>query len=422
MKRYYGSQQNLTKPVEKITLTERTVSKKRIFFIALFLCIGFAAFGYALTHLGGDEEGWQTVTLDKVTEESSCFDFTLSYEFGKAKKSVKREKKELTEAYKSLTRKAYILFDRTREYDGTGNVCTVNRHPNEEIAVDPVLYKAFETFSHYQSSRVLYLNVLTEHVEALISSDSAEALSEYDPYTDETVMAFFKKTAEYAADPDSVQLELCGDNTVILHVSDEYLAFAKENDIANFIDFGWTKNAFICDFLADSLTEQGFHNGILSSYDGFTRNFCESTDDYSYKLILYADGSERIAGTMEYTRKKSFVWLHDYPVNEFDRMSRVLMLPDGNKRHTYISREGLPKSAAHDLLVWSKDRPCADMAIAAANWYIADENALSDFLREVAYYDVNALICEDGVITCNSDRVRFSNLTDYGSGTFRLAE
>lgn len=422
MKRYYGSKQNLTKPVEKITLTDRTVSKKRIFFIALFLCIGFAAFGYALTHLGGEEKGWQTVNLDVGFEESSYFDFTLSYEFGETKKSVKREKKELTEAYKSLTRKAYILFDRTREYDGTGNVCTVNRHPNEAVSVDPVLYKAFEKFKVYQSSRILYLNALTEHVEALVSSDSAEALSEYDPYTDETVMAFFKKTAEYATNPDSVQLELCGDNTVILHVSDDYLAFAKENDITSFIDFGWTKNAFICDYLADSLTEQGFHNGILSSYDGFTRNFCESTDDFSYKLILYADGSERIAGMMEYSRTKNFVWLHDYPVNEFDRMSRVLMLADGNKRHTYISREGLPKSAAHDLLVWSKDRSCADMAISAANWYISDENTLSDFLKEVADYDIDALICEDGVITCNSDRVSFSNLTEYGTGSFRLAE
>ena len=83
MKRYYGAKQNVTKPVEKITLDDRTVSKKRIFFIALFLCIGFGAFAYAFTHLGRSEKGWQKVTIDIGTEESSYYDFTLMYEFGK---------------------------------------------------------------------------------------------------------------------------------------------------------------------------------------------------------------------------------------------------------------------------------------------------------------------------------------------------
>ena len=409
MKRYYGSQQNVTKPVEKITLDDRSVSKKRIFFIALFLCIGIGAFVYAFTHLGGEEKGWQKVTLDKVVDESSYFDFTLSYEFGKTKKSVKREKNALSEAYKSLCREAYILFDRTTEYDGMGNLCTVNRHPNETVTVEPALYKAFETYAFYSTNRLLYLNALTEHVEALVSSDSDEALSEYDPYTTDSVREFFNKTAEFAMNPESVQLELCGDNRVILHVSQEYITFAKENDIANFIDFGWMKNAFICDFLADSLIEKGFRNGILTSSDGFTRNFCESTEDFSYTLVFYEDGAARNAGTMNYQGKMNFVWLHDYPVNTFDRMSRVLMLPDGNRRHTYIGRDGMPKSARHDLLVWSPGWPCANLAISAANSYISDEIDLSYFLKDCGYWDMNALFFEDGMIHTSDWSVTFIN-------------
>ena len=95
MKRYYGSKQTLAEPVEKITLDDHIVSKKRIFFIALFLCLGFGAFAYAFTHLGGSEEGWQTVTIDKIADVSSSYDFTFLYEFGKGKTSARRERNSL---------------------------------------------------------------------------------------------------------------------------------------------------------------------------------------------------------------------------------------------------------------------------------------------------------------------------------------
>ena len=422
MKRYYGGQQNVTKPVEKITLSDRTVSKRRIFFIALFLCVGIGAFVYGFTHLGGEEKGWQEVTLDKVVEESSYFDFTLSYDFGKGIKSVKREKRELTEAYRDLTRKAYILFDRTKEYDGIGNLCTINRHPNETVTVDPALYKAFEKFDFQIASRILYLGALTEHVEALVSCESSEALSEYDPYTNASVREFFNKTAAFAMNPEAVQLELCGDNRVILHISDEYLTFAAANDIVNCIDFGWTKNAFICDYLADSLIDKGFRSGILTSYDGFTRNFCDSGKEFSYTLVFYEDGEARTAGTMNYEGKMSFVWLHDYPMHAFDSMGRVLMLPDGYHRHTYIGLDGMPKSSGHDLLVWSGGWTCSDIALSAADSYISDEPKLSSFLREAAFCDMGALFCEDGVLRCNTDSVSFTDLKEYDTVKFRLSK
>ena len=56
MKRYYGGQERVAKPVEKITIDERVFTKRRIFFIALFLCIGIGALAYGFTHLHGSEK------------------------------------------------------------------------------------------------------------------------------------------------------------------------------------------------------------------------------------------------------------------------------------------------------------------------------------------------------------------------------
>ena len=412
MKRYYGAKQNVTKPVEKITLDDRTVSKKRIFFIALFLCIGFGAFAYAFTHLGRSEKGWQKVTIDIGTEESSYYDFTLMYEFGKGEKSAKRERRELSETYGNLTRKAFILFDRSKEYDGFSNLCTVNRHPNETVTVASDLYKAFEKFASYNDSRILYLGALTEHVEALVSSDSAEALSEYDPYTNESVREFFNKTAGFAMDRDAVQLELCGDNRVILHVSDDYLTFAGENGIVNFIDFGWTKNAVICDYLADTLIGKGFNNGILTSYDGFTRNFCASEKAFDYALVFFEDGEPRTSGAMNYQGKKNFVWFHDYPMHTFDGMGRVLMLQDGNKRHTYLGTDGLPHSALSELLAWSEADSCTDIALSMAKYYITDHYSGDDLRAGAGAKGISVLTAEEaGLLHTNDWNVTFDGNT-----------
>lgn len=404
MKRYYGSQQNVSKPVEKITLDAKTASKWRIFFIALFLCIGFGALIYAFTHLGTNQKGWQEVVLDKLVVSNSSYDFTLYYEFGAGGKSVNKEVKKVKELYEKLCTSSYRIFDRMEEYDGIANLCYLNRRPNETLEVNPSLYAALETYERL-GGRMLYLGALTVHLEGLITSDSDEALAENDPYTNESVMTFFRKTAAYAADKDAVSLELLGDNRVILHVSDEYLAFAKANDITDFVDFGWARNAVICDYIADGLVSEGYRHGILSSYDGFTRNFAESDESFDYNLILSADGTASKRGTMTYRGKKSFAWLHDYAAAAYDRMSRVLTLADGKKRHTYVSGDGLPKSALPDLLVWSSDGRCTDTALIAARYYIADTWDAAAAEKDLREHNVGMLTYSSGIVSCTDNSV-----------------
>ncbi|MCD8014832.1 MAG: hypothetical protein LUG99_16995 [Lachnospiraceae bacterium] len=58
----------------------------------------------------------------------------------------------------------------------------------------------------------------------------------------------------------------------MLFVSDDHLAYAEETGFLSYIDFFWMKNAFIIDYLTDTLIEKGYTQGASSSYDGFDRN------------------------------------------------------------------------------------------------------------------------------------------------------
>ena len=76
-------------------------------------------------------------------------------------------------------------------------------------------------------------------------------------------------------------LELLGGNQVKLNVADAYLQFAKANEITEFINFYWLKNAFIVDYMAEELEAAGFTGGIISSFDGFQRNLGATKGSYS---------------------------------------------------------------------------------------------------------------------------------------------
>lgn len=57
-----------------------------------------------------------------------------------------------------------------------------------------------------------------------------------------------------------------------LEVSEEYQNWMAENGYETYLDFYWMKNAFIVDYLADLMIENGYIRGAISSYDGFNRN------------------------------------------------------------------------------------------------------------------------------------------------------
>lgn len=60
---------------------------------------------------------------------------------------------------------------------------------------------------------------------------------DFDPYQNEEIAAYFAEISAFAQDEHAVQIELLGENRIKLFVSEEYLAYASEEGISDFIDF-----------------------------------------------------------------------------------------------------------------------------------------------------------------------------------------
>lgn len=186
------------------------------------------------------------------------------------------QKKALTLLYTDSIVKAYKMFSMDESFEGITNVYDLNRHPNETMVVDDALYHAFELIAETGNRAIYLAPVYTEYDNLFFCNDDSETVN-YDAYQNGEVAAYFSEVAAYSNDPSDVNVELLGGNQVRLSVSDDYLAFAEKNFISDFIDFSWMKNAFITDYVADVMIDNGYTLGSLTSYDGFTRNLDQTS-------------------------------------------------------------------------------------------------------------------------------------------------
>ena len=118
-------------------------------------------------------------------------------------------------------------------------------------------------------------------------------------YRSDALWISFDDISAFAQDKHAVQIELLGENRIKLFVSEEYLAYASEEGISDFIDFYWMANAFIVDYIADTMRANGFVRGSVSSYDGFVRNLDDlSGSEYAFNIFNRVGNTVHQAGVM----------------------------------------------------------------------------------------------------------------------------
>ena len=254
-------------PIRKIEVSEERKGL-RIALAAVFLVIGAVAIIIGLVSLLNTEPGWQEVQIN-ANGANCAGEFVLMYDFSDAGASASAVNKRLTSLYSQAAENAYRMFSPDVREDGLANVGYLNGHVNEIVTVDPALYKALTVLTQYDC-RYAYLAPAYAEYDRVFSAESDAEAARYDPAVDPELAEYLAEIAAFAGNPDMVNLETLGDNRVRLTVSPEYLQFAEENEIETLLDFGWMKNAFIADYLADTLEAEGFTSGYLSSYDGFT--------------------------------------------------------------------------------------------------------------------------------------------------------
>ena len=365
------------RPVTRIELSEANV-KLRMILIVVLLSVAVVAIVYGLMSALNTEPGWQEVEVSSANLNCSQ-DFVLMYEFGKDGVNATEEYWNVTRMYTELTEFGYQIFSAETEVKDLGNVYYLNQHPNETVSVAHELYKALELVVEY-GSRYPFLAPVYREYNAVFLSDNAAEAALYDPAQNAELVPYIQETAAYCADPAMVSVELVDDDQVRLTVSEEYLAYAQEYGIETFLDFGWMKNAFIADCIADTLAASQYTNGYLASHDGFTRNLDDRGLDYNFNIFDRWEDTISIPACLRYNEPISIVYLRNYPLSEQDRWHYYAM-DDGSIATILLDpADGMSRSATDNLVSYAYDMGCAEILMQTAPVFIAhelDEDAIT---------------------------------------------
>ena len=391
------------KPVNRIELTEKNTTLRWIAVLAL-LVIGAVGITVGIMNLLNKETGWQRVQI--TTQERNCSEnFILQYNFSGSGAEATAVNNKLQAAYGEASVKAYQVFTPDEEISGVQNLYYVNRHPNEIITVDPLLYDAFVKM---EGTPWLYLGPAYAHYYNVILGADESMVDALDPVVSEEAKAYVEKIAAFANDRQAISLELLEENQMILHVSEEYLAFAAAEEIENFIDFGYLTNAFIIDYLAQTLIAQNLTEGYIVSADGYTRNL-DSAHTFSFNIFDRVEELVFPAAVMEYRGPVSMVFLKDFPtansdVNYRGREDRFL--------HLFVDpADGICRTSVENLVSYSYNKECADVALAMLPSFVGSDFSVPE--------DVFSVWCEDELICYNDTAVSFSELLKSEKMTYR---
>ena len=390
------------RPVIRAEVTEKNKTL-RIIAAVVLLVIGIVALTSGFMSLLGKDPGWQEIQINSKVRNCSQ-DFTLQYHFSGANTAPVNNL--LQSAYEEACVKAYQLFTPDEEIDGVNNIHYINRHPNQEITVDPVLYAAFEKL---ENTRYLYLGPIYAHYSRIIYNTDDAYVEELDPLINAEAAEDISRLHRFATDPEMIRLELLGDNRIKLHVAQVYLDYVREEEIGeNFIDFSYMTNAFLIDYLADSLIAQGLTEGYLISVDGFTRNLVA---DPSFRTTVFdrVETTVYAAGVMEYRGPVSIVSLKDYPVSETERNYRGS--GDHNVHLFADPADGMYRTAVENLIGYSYDTGCADVLLHMLPAFLGDTFSVPEGIYSVW--------CEDGTVCYNDPAITIDNLHSSETISYR---
>lgn len=415
MKRTSNRTQYTPKPVEKVELSEKHLPL-RIAALVLLILIAVSSIVYGVVSLFQKEAGWERI--EPAPAETSCAsDFVLLYHLGTTDASPKAESRVVNAVYSQAVVDAYQLFTDAESFETVHNVRYLNEHPNETVKVEPALYKALEQVAN-SGDRSVYLAPVYARYDDLFDCTDDSQTVDFDPVLNPEAAAEYAALAEFATDPEAVDLELLGENQVMLSVSQEYRQFQETEGYETYFDFIWLKNAFIVDFLADTLIEAGCPNGVLSSYDGFLRNFSKEQDDFSLNLSDRVGQEVFAAGTMHYKGPAALVYLRDYGANALDS-SRFYQYENGERRVPYLAAEdAMPKAAKSDLLCYSHSAGCAEVLLELLPHYVTEEFSPEAF-GALSAKGIYTVYCEGSTIYHNDPDSSFADLYQSGDVAYK---
>ena len=392
---------------QTIELSEAN-QKSRLILICVLVVIAAVAFTAGVMSFVKGDPGWRTIEV--TTGEVNCSEeFVFKYYFPSTRGAASAANKQIVSLYTEATQKAYWLFNADEVHSEIKNVAYLNRHPNETVTVDPVLYNALEMLEG-SGGRHLYLaEVYSQYDNVFLSETDGEAATQ-DPARSEEIKDYVNQILAFSNDPSHVSLELLENYQVRLKVSDAYQTFAQENEFTNFIDFHWTKNAFIIDYFAQLMIDAGYTDGYIGSYDGFTRNLMNNKESFSFNVFDRIENGIELVARMEYDEPMSIVFLRNYPMANLDRW-HYYIYADGTGATAYIdTADGLSKTAAANLVSYAGGNTgCAEILMQMIPTYVSD--TLDEMaLRSMAEHQIFSIWCQDATVFYNDPDLQLLDL------------
>ena len=385
-------------PTKRVELSEKNIWL-RVILIAALLTIAVFAIGTGLSDALKVEPGWNQIHATNNTINCSE-DLKLIYDFTDYGSSATAASKMLTNLYTDATERAYRFFSPDYTEEGLHNVAYLNTHVNEVVTVDSALYEAFSQLEAAQN-RCLFMAPVYDEYHLITQSETDEIAAENDPGKNPEAKAYVEKLMHYIADPQMISLELLENSQVCLKVSDDYLSFAREQELDAFIDFGWMQNAFIADYIAQRLSDEGYNCGYLVSYDGFTRNLDSRGEQYTQNLFDRQGLDIYLPGVMTYCGPRSIVALRDFPVEEMDTW-RYYAYANGDITSVMANPDtGMNHHACESMISWSESSGCAEVLLKLIPVYLTetlhepDINALRDEGIYSLWFRDETLVCND---------------------------
>ena len=388
MSRYARGKEPYAPKMEHVEVPESHVKLRAILFV-LAILLAVVAFGFGLNSLLTPETGWKAVEASG----SNSGEITLQYNYGAGVQGTAAERRQVNDVYSTALTQAEQQLSQAG--NNTVSLYTVSTNPNQTVTVEPILYRALERFCA-TSSRAIYYGPLYSRYYALFASQYDEAAAEYDPARSSDAGAFAAQIAAFAQNPDQIDLELLGENQVRLNVGKEYLAYARENELDTLLDFGFVKNAFVIDAVADALTDAGLTGAVLTSTDGFSRSLCQGS--FGVNLLEATDSGYRQAAAAAYNGPRSVAALRAFPVDSGDAL-RFYIYEDGTICPPVLDETTGLLTAANDNLVLFGDGSVGDLALQA--------------MQALSHWDLEGLSClysRENAVYCTDKTVEVSQL------------
>lgn len=348
------------KPRQTIEVSGEHI-KLRIVLWVLLVAIAVTAAVLGMRAIFTRDPGWITVRAESEIPAQATAELSFQYCLGE---NATAEIKQLTALYTQLAGRAYRVYHPTERFEGLGNLAALNAAPNQDVTLEPELYRALELVTQLDS-RVIFLGPAYAQYDAVFRSREDAEAALYDPMRNPEAGEYLSQLMAFAGDPEAISLSLLGENRARLRVSEAYLDFAAAYEIQALLDFYWTRNAFVLDDLAAGLSAQGYSRGYLVSAEGFGRYLGPSQDSYTVELRDLRSDQLGQPARLELEGPLSAAALHGYSLSG-SAGDYFYRYEDGSLRMPYLdSRSGQCRCAIPDLTLLSDGVGCGELALRA---------------------------------------------------------